>query len=213
MVMSSDASVAIEDPSNGIQSTTSLMVNNVIKRMAVGGTGGQPFDSGVNTSGLAVIHVETGCWGNAYINIIKRIHLTFRDGFSTENNIYLGIACHQRNNHRMQFVIAPHDSVQKVLLWADTVCVHAIQFHTQSGMVSPMFGIPSQDGIEPTEFVLDEPNETIVGLFGRFGGIVDKLGLTTGQVMDHSLLPPQVELPCGPEDDDSALVNHDEAGP
>lgn len=194
--------------------STTRLVENVTKNIAVGGAGGQLFDSGVNPSGLASIEVETGAYKQNYVNVIKRLHLTFRDGHTTKENIYWGISCHPQNNKSFHFPIDQHDSIESIHIWADEKLVCAVQFHTKAGITSPMFGAPPKK-IEDSATVikLDQPNENIVGIYGRFGGVVDKLGITTGQVAVNPPLDAANELTVvGSGQSDTSWVDEVEGG-
>ena len=62
----------------------------------------------------------------------------------------------------------------KADVWADDMVVNAVQFHLASGHISPRYGIPAC-AENPTTFA-GEKGSQLVGVYGRFGGVIDSLG-------------------------------------
>ena len=88
----------------------------------------------------------------------------------------------------MVWPVQRDDPIRMILIWANELCVIAIQFHMESGIASPIYGsIPSStdnEGAEtpPTEIIRVNPNEMIVGVFGQYSKVLNSLGITPGVV-------------------------------
>lgn len=156
---------------------------------AVGGDGGIPFDSGCNPFGVKKVTVTTGpFWGNK--EVIQRIHLEFNYPTSAGSESetlpsFPSFAVHNEegdtDNKVGSLVLYPNDCIVQVDVWS-TGIVRAVQFHTKCGIISPLFGSPTGDSVM-TEFRAPaEEDAELVGVHGRYGGVIDKLGFSFAKV-------------------------------
>lgn len=153
------------------------------KKSPAGGRGGSMFDSGCNLSGVTRVAIVCGTafhWLKDYRFAIKRIYLMFNDKDQRtlgKNVVFGGFALGAGgNNHTFFFDLAPHDTISKVVVWADNYLANAVQFHLISGHTSPMFGIPVSDA-KPTTFCGGAGSQ-LVGIYGRYGGAINSLGFS-----------------------------------
>jgi hypothetical protein len=157
------------------------------KDPAVGGNVGGMFDSGFNPSGVEKVRIECGSIkhnGRKYMNTIERIWIDFRcpTTDSPANVIFHGYPVHKQGNKIFTFKLRPDDKLVKAVVWSDGVLANAVQFHTESGIVSPMIGMPAR-GAQVTKFQGGCGSE-LVGVHGRFGGVIDKLGFSFATVSE-----------------------------
>jgi len=151
-----------------------------------GGTSGHKFDSGCNPQGVAKIRIECGerNWkGIRFLSCVKRVFLDFHKmvpSSSCPDAIYWGCGVHISNNKTFTFDLAPGDEIFKAVVWSEGMVVNALQFHTKLGYLSPVFGIP-RDNAKTTE-VGGEESASLVGIYGRFGAVIDSLGFTFASV-------------------------------
>jgi hypothetical protein len=154
------------------------------KSPAAGGSGGSRFDSGCNTSGVTKIRIECGCIdfeaffaestiNRVFLEFLKPtdsddIHVPSYHGYEIENP--------RGRNQTFTFALDPGDEIVKAVVWTDGIIANAVEFHTQMGNVSPIYGIP-KDGSKAVEFQ-GGPGSKLVGIYGRFGQVIDSLGFT-----------------------------------
>jgi Jacalin-like lectin domain len=147
----------------------------------VGGDGGGLFDSGCNPSGVVKVRIECGYIkhnGTKYMNTIKRIWLDFQDPSPESDSIFYGYPVHGTGlfdtpNKTFTFPLGKDDQIVRVVVWSDGVLANAVQFHTEAGIISAMYGMPGPDATS-SEF----QGHTLVGVYGRFGVVIDKLGFS-----------------------------------
>ena len=165
----------------------------VIERQeAVGGNGGHLFDSGCNLFGLRTVHIKCGPFesnSKSYTCLIKRIFLEFeRPTHSPEGSYqspsYLGLNVYG-NSSGYNFEVDADDSIVRIDVWASDDFVNALQFHLKSGLVSELYGTPYIFGSELTSFEGKNPNSKLVGVHGRFSGVIDKLGFTFAAIVPN----------------------------
>lgn len=160
------------------------------KPQPVGGSGGQRFDSGCNLSGVAKVHIECG-----YINMsgfyscvcrstIKRIYLEFNkpsDPQCRKEPSYHGFEYKRPDDRMRTFVLDPNDEIVKIVVWTEGTLANAVCFHTRMGLISQTYGIP-KDGTETVEFHGGK-GRRLVGVYGRFGYVIDSLGFTFASIV------------------------------
>ncbi|CAB9519546.1 expressed unknown protein [Seminavis robusta] len=158
------------------------------KLEAVGGKGGHLFDSGCNPSGVKKVRIEYGKFdwnGNKYLCLVKRVFLDFTDGNAVS---YIGCGVCTTGKVTSTFELCPNDEISKVVVWSDDKYVTAIQFYTMAGIVSPMYGIPKDKNSKDKNSVETTfeggPGSRLVGIHGRFAGVIDKLGFTFAVASD-----------------------------
>lgn len=151
---------------------------------SAGGSGGVEFDSGSNPSGVAKIHIECGSYdwdGYKCQSIIKRVFLEFMtpaNPSSKREPTYNGYSVHSaKNNNTMSTLeLAPCDEVIKVVVWTDGIFANAVQFHTDTGIISQRYGICNTRS--KAYAFKGEQGAHLAGVYGRFGGLIDSLGFT-----------------------------------
>ena len=184
------------------------------KQEAVGGNGGYFFDSGCNLFGLRKVHVNCGPfdWNNKhYASTIKRIFLEFERPTHSQQGKYLSPSYVQYavygDSATTTFEIDADDSIVRIDVWASDDLVNAVQFYLKSGLVSELYGAPYIYGSKLTSFVGKNPDSKLVGVHGRFGGVIDKLGFNFASLApDKNGFPP---LPVDSDDTKSTVVTED----
>lgn len=188
---------------------TLVDITNVVRMPGYGGNGGSLFDSGVNPSGVAKVQLELGyfSWFSAlyphgckspHVCVVKRFHVSFRDGMDTSHAIYHGQPVDQEGeNARCVFSIPRGDSISSISIWSDQYCVNAIHITLASGVMSPMFGTPSHSA---SMAVINTQNQTVLGIHGRYGGVMDKLGFTIGNILGKGCV-------CSFQEEDNVVNN------
>ena len=153
------------------------------KLPAVGGNGGSPFDSGCNPSGVKKVRIECGfifLKRTFYLSSIKRLWLDFnipQPDPNGDHGVFHGYFLNPSlYNKVFTFGLDPNDQIVKIVVWSDGILANAVQFHTEIGLISPMYGIPLPTSIA-TEFQ-GEYGSTLAGVHGRFGNFIDKLGFS-----------------------------------
>lgn len=76
-------------------------------------------------------------------------------------------------NRTFTFDIGSLDTIAKIVVWANRY-VNAIQVHMESGIISPMYGVPGDEALE-TEYFGGKDSQ-FVGIYGRYGGVMDSIG-------------------------------------
>merc|ERR1712183_1011047 len=157
---------------------------SVDKQEAVGGKGGGEFDSGCNLSGICKVHIHHGnfFFGNkfAYYNcVIKRIFLEFNKP-TQSNKKQKGepwYGQHGTNGHTTEntILLNSNDRIVKIDVWTDGFIVNAIRFVMKSGTISQIYGRPAGSY---KSFEGKNEKSQLVGIHGRYGGIIDSLGFT-----------------------------------
>mmetsp|Transcript_30448 Transcript_30448/g.37052 ORF Transcript_30448/g.37052 Transcript_30448/m.37052 type:complete len:190 (-) Transcript_30448:186-755(-) len=160
------------------------------KHKAVGGNGGYSFDSGCNPSGVTKVHIECGYMrfhGFTYLSTIKRIFLEFSSSCGEQKvPMYHGCGVEKSDNKTFTFYATASDPIAKVNVWSDERVAKAVQFETRNGVISPMYGITEAG---ETLTVFQGGNDAhLVGIHGRFGGLIDMLGFTFASSGD-TLIP------------------------
>jgi len=161
----------------------------VEKLDAVGGNTGYLFDSGCNMLGVRAVHIQFGLYPmktNHYrqCSAIKRIFFEFANTtgmqqYRTKVPSYTGLGvCGQSVTATLD--IDPDDCIVKVDVWATPKdVVNAVQFRMKSGSVSELYGWgPDVEGCQRTTFKGTHPGSNLVGVHGRFQGVIFKLGFT-----------------------------------
>lgn len=145
------------------------------KPKAAGGSGGVPFDSGCDPSGIEVIRIKVGQQAH-YRSTIKRVYLDYKQPeFSDAGTdaMYHGWSSDHHQDTEFTVKLNPRDPVVKAVVHTDGKRANAVQFHTRSGIISPMYGIASSGSqLKAVEFSGDK----LVGVYGRFGDAMDSLG-------------------------------------
>ncbi|CAB9498780.1 Jacalin-related lectin [Seminavis robusta] len=179
---------------------------SLAKIPGVGGNGGRPFDSGCNPTGVWQVHVECGPIfsyvlqnGKYYTSTVKRIFLRFHKTCSNRGDaIYYHWYPAGLNvgTKKYFFNVNDGDSIVKTVVWSDGFLVNAIQFYTEKGIVSPMYGLPRPESLE-SEFKGPQGSQ-LVGIHGRYGAAIDKLGFSFAKVNErpHAAI---MASPCLPE--------------
>jgi hypothetical protein len=157
---------------------------------AFGGDGGGMFDSGCNLSGVKKVRIECGYMkhnGTKYMNTIKRIWLDFHTPSLGEDVIFHGYAADGTSgwdkfigayNTTFTFELGGEDQIVKIVVWSDGILANAVQFHTEMGIISPMYGMPATPANSFTFQGRCDSDSRLVGVHGRFGGAIDKLGFS-----------------------------------
>lgn len=158
---------------------------------SVGGRGGHAFSSGSVPSGATQVTVTIGGFlgweRRVYQWTLKRIHLEFKgQNKESTKSIYKGYEVDGWDTaHTSTFTLMPDDRIVKAVVWSDDRVANAVQFYTAMGVVSPMYGSPEAN-CKVTVFEGKDDNCTLVGVYGRYGGVLDAVGF--------AFAPPQ-ELP------------------
>jgi hypothetical protein len=160
-----------------------------------GGSGGSRFDSGSHPMGVSRIHIECGSLSIPGFDTcqltIKRVFLEFHSPEATSSSTschpeleekipsYQGHACYKAvTNITFTFQLEPNDWIEQAVVWTDGILANAVQFYTKAGIESPLYGIPKDDG-KRVVFGGGEHQEGsghLVGVYGRFGGVIHSLG-------------------------------------
>ncbi|CAB9498782.1 unknown protein [Seminavis robusta] len=172
------------------------------------------FDSGCNPSGVKSVQVECGkCFlrGTAsYKSTVKRIFLQFHQNVTPETDaIYWGCPVDTENNITFTFEVGPGDEIVKILVWSDGWCIHAVQFHTGAGVVSPRFGIPQEAIVSFASKVTafeGTPGSRLVGIHGKFGGSIHELGFSFATASNVPCEIGNVASTCDTTDEDSITM-------
>ncbi len=163
------------------------------KQAGVGGDIGQLVDSGFNQCDFRNIHIECGPQG-PYQYTIKRIFLEFRPLVYPQSRYftpsYQGTDVDSGSNEIRTFAIYRGDPVVRIDFWATDYHVNAVQFHNSSGLVSEVYGCPHHTNCKFTSFKGKHPHSNLVGVYGRFGEAIHKLGFTFAAVSYDDIGPP-----------------------
>ena len=179
------------------------------KLPAVGGNGGNLFDSGCNPSRVKKVRIECGYFlfhKTEYVSTIKRLWFEFdhrQTDLAKGDVFYNGCPKNTDGNKMATFELYPNDEIVKIVVWSDNKLAHAVQFHTEMGIVSPMYGIPLPNSTA-TEFQ-GEDGSRLAGVHGRFGAAMDKLGFSF-VTLSHAV-PNAVCVAAWPSDTTSDQVS------
>lgn len=112
------------------------------------------------------------------MSTIKRVFIDFNKNNSDKDATCFGHSVDNPGgrNRVFSFEVDPNDPIIKAVVWANDTLANAVQFHTSSGHISPMYGTPHHEA-KATTFGGREGSH-LVGIYGRFGGVIDSLGFT-----------------------------------
>ena len=129
------------------------------------GQGGHPFDAGWNSSGVARVLVNAGCF-------VDGLELQYRQNLDDENGSFSTTGWFGgTSGQRYEFnVTDPNDYINNISVWYGWG-VDALQFHTVLGNSSLKFGGDGGDfhpQVAPNGYQL-------AGMHGRSGSLLDKV--------------------------------------
>lgn len=173
--------------------------SKLFTQAAVGGNGGYIFDSGCNPSGVTKVHIDCSEFrsgGFNYKMAIRRVFLKFEDNLSFKHPSYdafEALYADASNIISFAFETPSGDKISKISVWNDVRCVQALQFQTQSGRVSQVFGMITNESCRHdfeggSRFQGGDDDVHLVGVHERCRGLIDKLGFTFGSVVQSRLL-------------------------
>lgn len=85
-------------------------------------------------------------------------------------------------NRRGEWFDQGSDEIKVVVCFGgEWSVVRALQFHTGFGVILPMYGIKAASS-QPTKFQGSENSSSLVGIYGRYGGVIDSLGFPFASV-------------------------------
>ena len=189
---------------------------SLYKPPSVGGSGGHKFDSGCNPSGVVRVHVEVSPFHwerfGPYDSTIARVFMDFQNpttSSSHKNQFYWGAdGTTQGSRNTFTFKVPQEDSIYKVVVWSDGMVANAVQFYTRFGYISPLYGM-EVDNSKSTTFQAPEGTDSqLVGVYGRFGGIIDSLDFAFASLEEEigGVVPKTI---CTREEEDGeATVSH-----
>jgi hypothetical protein len=227
-----------------MKSTGIKMISVLDKQDSVGGTGGHVFDSGCNPSGLRKVRIELNAYhykinNKTFPSLIRRIFLEFNN-HPTDSNLdtkqerhpqYVGFTGKPNDKLCTFDLVDPNDPLVKVNVWSDDICVTGVNFILKSGTISQLNGFPSESDTLTT--FEGQNGSAMVGIHGRYGTVIDRLGITFAKTIrddlgfppnsndDASTLQKEMESSCSvktntkdkeEDDDESSTDVNDEPG-
>lgn len=123
------------------------------------GQGGYHFETEANLSGVKSVSVSAG-------DHVDSVKLHFFD----RKTVHAGGS----GGRTRKFHFPPSDCITKVSIWASRG-TNALQFHTQNGRDSPVFGDQYCDSCNEPTVLIAPPGDELVGMHGRADSLVDKI--------------------------------------
>mmetsp|Transcript_3484 Transcript_3484/g.7956 ORF Transcript_3484/g.7956 Transcript_3484/m.7956 type:complete len:316 (+) Transcript_3484:145-1092(+) len=164
------------------------------KQDSVGGFGGYEFDSGCNLSGVKKVYVYIGStilFGrlSLYPSTIRRIYFEFETPINALSKNFTGrLSPTYGAKSTLWSIIGSspcvlevdaNDPIVKIDVWTDTVLANAVRFHFRSGAISETYGTKPARRPDPVSFEgRSRGNSRLVGLHGRYGSAIDRLGFS-----------------------------------